>query len=157
MHHAAKASISSRTTAFFIASVVQVTARSEARSVGMLAFRKAAWERQREESLLQSRRKLAAELGSVTDPEQAAVLLAKPLSTRFAGQTAFPLGFALDLASPLNESKQYDQSVLQLPALIKLASLAMSSARCLLTVLPICDCTACSICSIELNHQALSS
>lgn len=65
--------------------VVQVTARSEARAVGMLAFRKAAWERQREESLLQSRRKLAAELSSVTDPEQAAVLLAKPLSTRFAG------------------------------------------------------------------------
>ena len=74
--------------AFLMASVGQVTARSEARAVGMLAFRKAAWERQREESLLQSRRKLASELSSVTDPEQAAVLLAKPLSTRFAGSDA---------------------------------------------------------------------
>lgn len=51
----------------------------------MLAFRKAAWERQREESLLQARRKLAAELSSISDPEHAAIHLAKPLSTRFAG------------------------------------------------------------------------
>ena len=72
-------------TLFLMASITQVTARSEARAVGMLAFRKAAWERQREESMLQSRRKLASELSSMTDPEQAAVLLAKPLSTRFAG------------------------------------------------------------------------
>ena len=62
-----------------------MTARSEAKAVGLLAFRKAAWERQREESLLQSRRRLAAELVNISDPEQAAVQLAKPLSTRFAG------------------------------------------------------------------------
>ena len=66
--------------------LAQVTARGGARTVGMLAFRKAAWERQREESLLQSRRKLAAELTNITDPQLAAIQLAKPLSTRFAGQ-----------------------------------------------------------------------
>ncbi len=51
----------------------------------MLALRKAAWERQREESLMQQRWKLAAALPTVTDPEAAAAQLAKPLSTRFAG------------------------------------------------------------------------
>lgn len=54
----------------------------------MLAFRKAAWERQREESLLQMRKKLASELSNISDPEQAAIQLAKPLPTRFAGMSS---------------------------------------------------------------------
>ena len=63
---------------------MQVTSRGQAREVGMLALRKAAWERQREESLMQQRWKLAGALPTVTDPVAAAAQLAKPLSTRFA-------------------------------------------------------------------------
>jgi len=56
----------------------------------MLALRKAAWERQRGESLLKQRWMLAAALATVTDPEAAAAQMAKPLSTRFAGTPPLP-------------------------------------------------------------------
>jgi hypothetical protein len=62
----------------------------------MLALRKAAWERQREESLLEQRWKLAAALATITDPELVASQMAKPLSTRFAGINA-----PLQASSPL--------------------------------------------------------
>ena len=62
----------------------QVNARSEARPAGLAVLKKAAWDRQRQASLLQQRRRLAANLETCTGPEAAAAL-ATPLSLRSAG------------------------------------------------------------------------
>lgn len=64
---------------------VQVSAREQAREIGLLALRKAAWSRQRDETLLAQRRRLAAELSNVQSPETAAAEYARPLSARSAG------------------------------------------------------------------------
>lgn len=64
----------------------QVTAREQARPIGMLVLRKAAWDRQREESLAQQRRRLAQELPNISDVESAASAFAKPLPIHSAGE-----------------------------------------------------------------------
>lgn len=67
----------------------QVSVRREAKSVGRSALKRAAWFRNRQESLLVQRRTLANELMNVIDVEAFAGTLAKPLPQLSAGKSCW--------------------------------------------------------------------
>ena len=69
--------------------MLQVSVRREAKSVGMASLRRAAWSRNREESLVEQRRHIAAELNRISDLESFATQLAKPLPLQSQGRPLF--------------------------------------------------------------------